>query len=126
IDNFGDIGVSWYLARQLHEEYAAEVYLRADDLQSLGRLQHLRALEEQELLVHQRIQLHRWHRDRTLPEASLRILESAEVLIEAFACTLPDELLSCMASSSPAPLWFNLDYLSAESWVRDCHLLDSP
>jgi uncharacterized repeat protein (TIGR03837 family) len=31
-----------------------------------------------------------------------------------------------MAEQSPPPCWINLEYLSAESWVEDCHGLASP
>ncbi len=31
-----------------------------------------------------------------------------------------------MARRAKAPLWINLEYLSAETWVEECHLLTSP
>ena len=31
-----------------------------------------------------------------------------------------------MAEQSPPPCWINLEYLSAEAWVEDCHGLASP
>ncbi|HNP27308.1 MAG TPA: elongation factor P maturation arginine rhamnosyltransferase EarP, partial [Nitrosomonas sp.] len=36
IDNFGDIGVSWRLARQLRQDYQQTVRLWVDDLKSLA------------------------------------------------------------------------------------------
>src|SRR4029077_5212842 len=38
IDNFGDAGVSWRLARQLAAEHALDVTLWQDDLQTLARI----------------------------------------------------------------------------------------
>src|SRR5690606_3909854 len=46
----------------------------------------------------------------------------ADVVIEAFACTLPEAYVAAM---SPRQLWLNLEYLSAEDWVESCHALPS-
>jgi uncharacterized repeat protein (TIGR03837 family) len=43
----------------------------------------------------------------------------AEVVIEAFACELPSAYVRQMKRSKP--VWVNLEYLSAESWVQDFH-----
>ena len=50
----------------------------------------------------------------------------ADVVIEAFACRLPESFEAAMARRVPAPCWINLDYLSAEAWVSGCHALPSP
>jgi len=49
----------------------------------------------------------------------------ADVVIAAFACQLPPEYMDRMAECERAPLWMNLDYLSAEDWVVGCHRLPS-
>ena len=38
VDNYGDIGVAWRLARQLAAEYGLHVRLWVDDLASFARL----------------------------------------------------------------------------------------
>ena len=38
VDNYGDVGVSWRLARQIAAEHGADVRLWVDDLESLERL----------------------------------------------------------------------------------------
>ena len=38
VDNYGDIGVCWRLARQLANERGIEVRLWVDDLRSFGKL----------------------------------------------------------------------------------------
>ncbi|MCB1801161.1 MAG: elongation factor P maturation arginine rhamnosyltransferase EarP, partial [Gammaproteobacteria bacterium] len=38
VDNYGDVGVSWRLARQLAHEFELDVRLFVDDLQVLERL----------------------------------------------------------------------------------------
>ena len=47
-------------------------------------------------------------------------------MIEAFACEPPPEFVKNMAHQNKAPLWINLEYLSAEDWIETCHGLQSP
>lgn len=44
IDNFGDIGVCWRLAKQLQQEYQLTVRLWVDDLASFAKLEPSLAL----------------------------------------------------------------------------------
>ncbi|MBC53008.1 MAG: elongation factor P maturation arginine rhamnosyltransferase EarP [Gammaproteobacteria bacterium] len=120
IDNFGDIGVCWRLARQLVVEHEQQVVLYIDDWhKALVFLQRedgcsLTHIEEQGVL------LRRWH-DGIDWTASLA---SAGMVIEAFGCSLPDTLIEAMAKEGgrrAPPCWVNLEYLSAEAWVEDYH-----
>ena len=120
VDNFGDIGVTWRLARQLQQEAGGTgVRLWVDDLASFARICPGLdpALDGQ---WQQGVYVQRWHDD--LPPEAI----PARVVIEAFACTLPPSFIQRMAAQSPAPCWINLEYLSAEAWVEDCHGLASP
>lgn len=120
VDNFGDIGICWRLARQLAEERAADVRLWVDDLDAFARLcQAVSAFEDRQQVGP--IDVRRWSRDRFEPN-----VEVADVVIEAFACELPASYVDAMACRSLAPVWINLEYLSAEDWVEDCHQLASP
>ena len=38
VDNFGDIGICWRLARQMHAEHGVKVTLWVDDLKSFQRI----------------------------------------------------------------------------------------
>lgn len=53
-----------------------------------------------------------------------------DVVVETFGGDLPDALLGAMtaarAAGRAAPVWLNLEYLSAEGWVEGCHGLPSP
>jgi uncharacterized repeat protein (TIGR03837 family) len=49
-----------------------------------------------------------------------------EVVIEAFGCDPPPERVAAMAASPRPPVWINLEYLSAESYVERSHGLPSP
>jgi len=56
----------------------------------------------------------------------LTVSSVADLAIEAFACELPGAYLELMAHRTPSPVWINLEYLSAEEWVAEHHLLPSP
>jgi uncharacterized repeat protein (TIGR03837 family) len=47
-------------------------------------------------------------------------------VIEAFGCDLPEPFLARMAAQLTAPVWINLEYLSAEAYVERSHRLTSP
>lgn len=117
IDNYGDIGVCWRLARQLQQEYGLQVRLWVDDLSSFRPLcPELRI----ELLQQQcrGVDIYRWH-------DPLPAVKPHQLVIEAFACDLPPEFVAAMAQQPDKPIWINLEYLSAESWVEDCHQMAS-
>lgn len=126
VDNFGDIGVTWRLARQLKREGAlpaqeseVQVRLWVDDLASFARIcPGLDPAQESQWV--DGIHIQHWH--ETLPADTI----PARVVIEAFACELPAPFVAKMASQPSPPCWLNLEYLSAESWVEDCHGLASP
>lgn len=120
IDNFGDIGVCWRLARQLATEYQLEVTLFVDDLNSFAQL----APDLNPNLATQsldNINVQHWH-------SNVKFAQPFEIIIEGFGCRLSDILISQMqqqAQDGHAPVWINLEYLSAENWVLDCHGMTS-
>ncbi|WP_321843222.1 elongation factor P maturation arginine rhamnosyltransferase EarP [Paraburkholderia bannensis] len=121
IDNFGDIGVCWRLARQLAHEHDWEVRLFVDDLQAFQRL--CPALDAQRTTqTVEGVVIEHWHE----PTHAGETLQIADVVIEAFACELPPVYVAAMAQRERKPVWFNLEYLSAEDWVSDFHLRPSP
>lgn len=120
VDNFGDIGSCWRLARQLTHEQGAAVRLWVDDL---ARFQALcpeldcrRALQTVD-----GVQIRRW----SSPFADIAI-GPAEVVVEGFGCRLPGAFLGAMAARATQPVWINLEYLSAEDWIESHHGLPSP
>jgi uncharacterized repeat protein (TIGR03837 family) len=118
VDNFGDAGVSWRLARQLAEEHGGTVRFWIDDLAPL----HLLCREVRPDAASQfvaGIEVQRW----TVPWTPVR---PCEVVIEAFGCGLPEEYARAMAEDARRPLWIVLEYLSAEDWVPAHHGLPSP
>ena len=151
VDNYGDIGVCWRLARQLSNEHGMVVRLWVDDLRSFGKLcPDLKvSLDEQ---LRRGVQLRHGAAKPSgagvtalhpLPQSAgfasnvsgvqLRqwpdefpAVEPADLVIEAFACRLPQSYVDAMADREPKPVWLNLEYLSAEDWVEGCHKLPSP
>lgn len=117
VDNFGDVGVTFRLARQLVAEHDINVRLWIDDLSAFVRLcPGADAQAEQQW--HDGVQVCFW------PKV-WQAAEPGDVVIEAFACHLPAAYLQAMNARSPRPLWLNLEYLSAEDWVSGCHGLPS-
>ena len=118
IDNYGDIGVTWRLARQLAVEYDIAVRLWVDDLRVFRKIRpEVDCTAATQFVCGVEIRL--W----TTP---LPALEPGSVVIEALACNLPDSFIAAMAEKSPPPVWINLEYLSAEKWVEGVHGLPSP
>lgn len=118
IDNFGDIGVCWRLARQLKSEHGFPVRLWVDELAAFQRICPEIDPQLAVQTVHE-IEVYRWEND-------FSGVVPGDVVIEAFACHLPEQFESAMAPRCPKPVWINLDYLSAEAWVSGCHALPSP
>lgn len=118
IDNFGDIGVCWRLARQLAAEHGFAVRLWLDDL---ARLQRLCPDVELHTAAQRCAGVEIRHWATPFPDA-----DPADVVIEAFACELPQSYQAAMVESGKKAVWINLEYLSAESWIEGCHTLASP
>lgn len=123
VDNYGDIGVTWRLAKQIANEYQIPVNLWVDDLASfshiLPTLDPLKATQ-----TFNGVNIIHWK--EPLP---IEFVAGA-VLIEAFACELPEQVkeqLAYLHQNAPksVPVWLNLEYLSAEDWVEGCHGLPS-
>jgi uncharacterized repeat protein (TIGR03837 family) len=113
IDNYGDIGVCWRLARQLAIEYPLQVRLWVDDLTPLTQLWPGATMASRQHL--EQVDVRQW-------PTPLRNFEApADVVIEAFGCDLPDDYLAAMTQRTSPPVWINLEYLSAEPWVESYH-----
>jgi uncharacterized repeat protein (TIGR03837 family) len=117
VDNYGDIGVTWRLARQLVAEHGCDVRLWVDDLRAFERMcPEIDVQRDQQSQAG--VEVRHWPAEWTGAAA-------ADVVIAAFACQLPPDYMEAMAERERPPLWMNLDYLSAEDWVVGCHRLPS-
>jgi uncharacterized repeat protein (TIGR03837 family) len=120
VDNFGDIGFVFRFAREFHAANSTvSVRVFVDDMKvlqaikpaidpSLRRQSH----DEIEYISYAALTVDFVHR-----------LDPADVLVEAFACHIPDLVLQA-AESRPRVI-INLEHLSAEAWVEGYHLRPS-
>jgi uncharacterized repeat protein (TIGR03837 family) len=120
VDNYGDIGICWRLARQLAGEHGVLVTLWVDDLASFRRICP-------EVDVHAEAQqvagvsVRHWRgQDDAFSPADI-----ADIVIEFFAVDIPPGYIAAMAQREPRPVWLNLEGLTAEEWVEGCHTLPS-
>lgn len=117
IDNFGDIGVCWRLAKQLAHEHDQSVRLWIDDLVSFATIVPNANPQVQQQNI-QCVEVCYW-------QHAFVEVEPADVVIEAFACELPEMYVTAMLLKKNHPIWINLEYLSAEPWVTQYHGLPS-
>ena len=118
VDNYGDAGVSWRLARQLALEHGLEVTLWIDALASLAKIAG--GIDpSRDTQTSAGVRVCAWHED-------FARIDLPDIVVEAFGCGLPDAYVDAMAASTRPPIWINLEYLSAEPWVESAHGLPSP
>lgn len=113
VDNYGDIGVCWRLARQLSRSIPVRLFV--DDLQAFSRIEKAIDPKQSPQRVAHTV-IHHW--------SDAEQAQPAPIVIEAFGCDLPERYLHHMPQHTQ--LWLNVEYLSAESWVEDLHLMPSP
>jgi uncharacterized repeat protein (TIGR03837 family) len=110
VDNFGDVGVCWRLASGLAAQ-GLPVRLFIDDASALAWMAPNGAPG---------VQVLDWGRAAVPGETA------GAVVIEAFGCDPPPAFVATMSARPRPPVWINLEYLSAESWVERSHGLPSP
>jgi uncharacterized repeat protein (TIGR03837 family) len=110
IDNYGDVGVAWRLARDLASR-GERVRLWLDDASALKWMAPDRGA----------VVVLAWD---YVPDVI------GDVVVELFGCDPPNAILERMAArrdqAEGPPRWINLEYLSAEDYVERSHGLPSP
>ena len=116
IDNFGDIGVTWRLARMLSRlGISTELFVdRTDVMKEI--VPEFRGTESFPASA-EGVLVREW------TEETEREFAPRDAVIEAFSCRLSD--LTAEKIGRSGAVWINLDYLTAESWADDCHGLMS-
>ena len=116
IDNHGDLGVCWRLCADLAQR-GHTVRLWVDAPSALAWMAPKGCAG---------VALHAWPDDADLQAlAQDPTFKIGNVVVEAFGCELPEAFQTLMTQGSP-PVWVNLEYLSAESYVARSHGLASP
>ncbi|WP_180684068.1 elongation factor P maturation arginine rhamnosyltransferase EarP [Tepidicella baoligensis] len=121
IDNHGDVGVCWRLARGLASQ-GQRVRLWLDQTDALHWMAP-GALEGDWP------QIEAWAWETEWPHERLANLPRSDVWVEAFGCEPPEGFVlqqRALWPSGEAPVWVNLEYLSAEPYVERMHRLPSP
>src|SRR6202165_1395951 len=114
VDNYGDVGVAWRLARQLAAEHGLAVRLLVDDLKALSRIicGSAPGIElAQDKNVIQGVELRRWasaHEAAVTDDGADAV---ADVVIEAFGCGVPERYVNAIARRTRPPGWIILEYL---------------
>lgn len=120
IDNLGDTGVCWRLCADLAARgQSVRLWIDVpDDLDWMApgaRQGQIAGVE----VVH-------WTEPMQSPQDWL----TADVWVEAFGCDPARECLDALSAhlrdGGKAPVWLNLEYMSAEPYVERCHRLPSP
>ncbi|WP_428424141.1 elongation factor P maturation arginine rhamnosyltransferase EarP [Methylibium sp.] len=109
VDNHGDLGVCWRLARRL-AALGQQVRLWVDDASALAWMAPNGA---------RGVRVLPW-REPTADE------RPGEVVVETFGCDPPIGFVERMAGAPRAPVWINLEYLSAEAYAARSHAMRSP
>ena len=115
VDNYGDIGVTWRLARQLQRECGWSIRLWVDTLDSFKKLT-ANVDSSRSIQIIDDIEIVHWSN----PAIDLT---PHPIVIASFSCALPPSFQARMLPNKT--LWINLEYLSAEAWVEGCHALPS-
>ncbi len=121
IDNFGDVGVCWRLSRELAAR-GQRVRLWLDQTDTLHWMAP-GALEGR----YTGIEVLAWESE--WPTSTHAHLPRSDVWVEAFGCEPPDGFIAQQRplwAGDEAPVWINLEYLSAEAYVERMHRLPSP
>ena len=118
VDNYGDAGVCWRLARSLSSLHGQEVRIFCDDLPTLNLL-----ASGVDPTIKDNIDIQPWEASYS---NARHPVHTPDVVIEAFGCELPERYLTGLFIAPVKPLIINLEYLSAEPWIMDFHAKASP
>ena len=106
IDNYGDVGVAYRLARELKRIYPnKELRFIINQTKELNLIKN----NEDILIIDY--------------EDVNKIEHPADLVIETFACNIPEIYMNKALKTSK--LMINLEYFSSEDWVDDFHLQES-
>ena len=129
IDNHGDLGVCWRLSADLALR-GHQVRLWVDDAKALAWMAPEAKPDAEGFALFStpsgQVTVRPWW--ATLQPKDL----TSDAWVEAFGCELPEHFLTWAQSNqtdvpnASHPVWLNLEYLSAESYVERSHRLPSP
>ncbi len=119
IDNFGDAGVVYRFAKEfkkMNPNCNTRVFI--DNLETLHSI-----VPQIDVLPVQHFEEISFIGSSALSSQDVEKLGVADILVEVFACEIPQPVMDAAAFKSK--LIINLEYLSAEDWVEGYHLRES-
>lgn len=119
IDNYGDIGVVYRIAKELDK-----IFPNSKIRVFLNRLEEFKKINSQVKDTPCQIIDGIEYITFDYVQKKAKELSTSQVIIEAFGCKIPDEYMEIAYGNSE--LLINLEYLSAEDWIEDFHLQSSP
>jgi len=120
IDNFGDAGVVYRFAKEfkkMNPQCNTRVFI--DDLKTLHSI--VPQINASESVQH--FEEITFIDSSSLTSQDVEKLGVADILVEAFACYIPEPVMDVAVFKSK--IIINLEYLSAEDWVEGYHLKES-
>ena len=123
IDNFGDAGVAWRLAKSLSQSFHWRVRLLVDNVATLAAFVPECPKDAVSTVV-SGVRIERWTEESGRAEAR----RVPDVTIETFSCRLPDEVEEGIAArfeENRPTFVFALDYLTAERYAEESNGLIS-
>ena len=106
IDNYGDVGVAYRLARELKRIYPNKelrfIINQTEELNLIKKNDDIIVIDYKDVD---------------------KIEQPADLVIETFACNIPEIYMDKALKTSK--LMINLEYFSSEDWVDDFHLQES-
>lgn len=107
IDNYGDAGVAYRLARELKKYYSQKkIRLIIDKIEELKLIK--KADDNIEIIKFSELN---------------KQIKTSDLIIECFACNIPDIYMKKAYINSK--ILINLEYFSSEDWIEDFHLQES-
>lgn len=106
IDNYGDVGVTYRLAREFKRIYPNKklrfIINQTEELNLIKKSEDIETISYEDISI---------------------IDSSADLIIESFGCVIPKEYMDKALKNSK--IIINLEYFSAEDWVDGFHLQES-
>ncbi len=116
VDNFGDIGVTWRFVKELSLQ-GKKIRLFLDRTDVLNRFESVIKPDIDRQEFGESVTVIKWSDNTDFGNVG-----ETEAVVEMFACHIPDRYVSQMNDNC---LWINVEYLTAEDWIEDCHGLMS-
>lgn len=108
IDNYGDVGVAYRFARAFKKEYKdKKIRFIVNKLEEINKMKISSDISIISYL-----------------ELEEKNIEVADLIIENFSCNIPKKYYEKAIYNSS--LLINIEYFSAEDWIKDFHLQESP